>query len=141
MIYINICENRFTILNIYAPNQDDPKCITTCLSELEEQQNDDRVMVGDFNCIVDNTLDKKGGGLTHSNKNMQELMKAYLEENGIIYIWRKQHPQQNSYTYHCKRGNEYIFARLDYFLVSFGLSNLVKKIWKMPIHIDGSLAY
>ena len=74
-----ICEKRFTILSIYAPNQDDPNFITTCLSTLEEQQNDDRVMVGDFNCIVDNTLNKKGGGVTHSNKNMQALLKAYLE--------------------------------------------------------------
>ena len=42
MIDITICEKRFTILNIYAPNQDDPNFITTCLSELEKQQNDHR---------------------------------------------------------------------------------------------------
>ena len=32
----------------------------------------------------------------------------------MIDIWRKQHLQQNACAYHCERGNEHIFSKLDY---------------------------
>jgi hypothetical protein len=57
---------------------------------------------------------------------MRNVLKTYIEEYDLIDIWRKQHNDEAQFTYHCKTRNEYIFTRLDYFLVSFGISNLIQ---------------
>ena len=113
MIDLTVSERRLTLVNIYAPNHDDPVFITNLIHLIENQINEDHV-------------DKKGGALLHTNRNMKNLLKTYMEESDLIDIWRKHHPKDRHYTYHCKIRNEYIFSRLDFFLVSFGISNLVE---------------
>ena len=71
-------------------------------------------------------MDKKGGASKHANRNMKHILTSYVNEADFVDIWRKQHTNDRSFTYHCKFKNEYIFSRIDYFLISFGLSNMTK---------------
>ena len=69
-------------------------------------------------------MDKKGGtNTTHSNsvKKITELS-ANLD---LIDIWRVAHPDQLRYTW--RQRNPEIHCRLDYFLVSQGLSISIKE--------------
>ena len=126
MIDISMNERRFTLFNIYAPNQDDPNFIKDIINVLELQPNHDRIIGGDFNSVMDNTMDKKGGASKHANRNMKHTLISYVNEADLVDIWRKQHTNDRSFTYHCKFKNEYIFSRIDYFLISFGLSNMTQ---------------
>ena len=122
---ITLLDRRITLCNVYAPNEDDPIFISDLMSELDKYANDDRLIGGDFNCILDETLDKSGGSLSHANKNMGNAVNNFISDNDLMDIWRHQHGLQRCYTYHCKYRNEHIFTRLDFFLISFGLSNYV----------------
>ena len=81
---------------------------------LEEHTNADKIMVGDFNCVISNSLDKKGGNI-HSNRNMQTTLASYLEDHDMIDIWRQHHPDKKSYTFHAKHRNEHIFYKIRLF--------------------------
>ena len=79
MIDVTLSEKSISILNLYAPNHDDPNFIIECINVLEEHTNADKIMVGDFNCVISNSLDKKGGNI-HSSRNMQTTLVSYLED-------------------------------------------------------------
>lgn len=115
------------MVNIYAPNIDNPDFLLDIIQTLDEYDNDDRIFGGDFNCILNDALDKKGGAETHTNKNMRDILNTFIEESDLIDIWRKQHEHDRQFTYHCKYKRTNIFSRLDFFLTSFGISNLVQK--------------
>ncbi len=61
MLDLTLFDRRLTVMNIYAPNTDNPDFITDIAQILETLENDDRIIVGDFNCILDDNLDKKRG--------------------------------------------------------------------------------
>jgi hypothetical protein len=124
MIDISLNDRRLALLNIYAPNQDNPDFIRDIINVIELQPNDDRVIGGDFNCVMNDDLDKKGGATRHSNQKMKTILSSYVNEADLVDIWRKQHINDKVFSYHYKFRNQYIFSRLDFFLLSFGLSNL-----------------
>jgi exonuclease III len=124
MIDISLNDRRLALLNIYAPNQDNPDFIRDIINVIELQPNDDRIIGGDFNCVMNDDLDKKGGATRHSNQKMKTILSSYVNEADLVDIWRKQHINDKVFSYHYKFRNQYIFSRLDFFLLSFGLSNL-----------------
>lgn len=140
MIDVTISDRRMTIMNIYAPNLDDAGFIQNIIDDIESVDNDDRIVGGDFNCVLDDKKDKKGGVHLHANQNMKHITLAYMDEAELIDIWRKQHPNECQFTFHSKVRNQFIFSRLDYFIISFGLSNLVESSHICPsILTDHSL--
>ena len=70
-----------------------------------------------------------------TNALSKQILNMYLEETDLVDIWRHQHENDRQFTYHAKYQGQLLFTRLDYFLVSFGLSGLIKK------YIDRSLNY
>ena len=126
MIDITISDRRMTIMNIYAPNRDDPGFIQNIIEVIESVDNDDKILGGDFNCVLDDKKDKKGGEGLHANQNMKQMTLAYMDEADLVDIWRKQHPDECHFTFHSKFRNQFLFSRLDYFVISFGLSNLIE---------------
>ncbi len=81
MIYIHLCginksDRRMTLIDIYAPNKDDPAFITELSNALDMTGNDDRILAGDFNCVLQDNLDKKGGAETHANRNMKNMLSS-----------------------------------------------------------------
>ena len=126
MIDTTVSDRRMTIMSVYAPNMDEPNFFRDLIGDLELSENDDRIIAGDLNCVLSDSKDKKGGSPVHANQNMRNLLVSYMEDTDLIDIWRKQHPQDNQYTFHTKFRNQFLFSRLDYFLVSFGISNLIE---------------
>ena len=126
IIDLTVNDRRLTLVNVYGPNTDDPDFILEVVHCLDTYGNDDRIIGGDFNCILNAKMDKKGGAEIHANRKMSEILNALIEQDDLVDIWRKQHEQEKQFTYHCKQGAQDIFTRLDYFLTSFGISNLVQ---------------
>ena len=51
----------FTCVNIYAPNDDCPQFFVQIDNMLDQFQGDNIIYGGDFNCVLNLSLDKKRG--------------------------------------------------------------------------------
>ena len=123
IIDIEIDGVRLTLANIYGPNNDDSDFYIKLIELIESLPNDNRLIGGDFNLVLDIDKDKKGGNLT-TNKKARNIVKAWMEETDLVDIWRIQHENDNIYTW-CRKKPTPIHCRLDFFLVSFGITDRV----------------
>ena len=73
---------------------------------------DDTVfMGGDYNIILDETLDKKGG-ITEKKEQVVDIIKNTIQNFDLIHIWRLRNPGIKQFTWRQKYEN--IKCRLDY---------------------------
>ena len=126
--FIQVCgmlQNKsVSISNVYGPNRDDVKFFTDIQEKLETDESDYSIIGGDFNCILNNEIDKKGGTAQHANKKNQGFIKTWMEEKHLVDIWRQMHPYLRRFTYHQQRPQP-VFTRLDFFLISQGMTGFI----------------
>ena len=115
---------KFTLVNIYGYNNDNPIFFEEVENNLQEFVCESVVMGGDFNIILDVLKDKKGGS-RYTKVNTQRQVKNMMESLDLIDIWRKQHPNVLHFTW--RSFNPPIQSRLDFFLVSFNLYAQINK--------------
>lgn len=114
-------ETQLLAVNIYAPNSDEPQFFIETFQKLEPFKNS-LLMGGDFNLVMDISLDKQGGQpITHFNS--QQVVKNFLNEYQLVDIWRTKNEKVREFTW--QRGN--IKVRLDFFLLSACLAQLVNQ--------------
>ena len=117
-------------LNVYGPNKDaEAICFYQNLSStlrLMELDGDDNVIIGgDFNCPFDPSMDKKGGiliPLQHVIYSIENIQNEF----SLHDIWRIKNPNTRSFTW--SKMSPFIFCRLDYWLISDNLHDLVSKV-------------
>ena len=78
---------------------------------------------GDFSCSLNPIMDKKGG-LLNPRKSVVTTIQSLQEELDLIDIWRVKNPMQKSFTR--SQNSPRVFGRLDYWLISNTLHDLVK---------------
>lgn len=121
---IDINGVRITLCNVYGPNEDNPDFFINLIHNIESLPNDNRIIGGDFNLVLDLFMDKKGGR-DITNQRSQTLVKNWMDESDLIDIWRFQHPDNKIYTWHRKNPSK-IFCRLDFFIISFGITEKIE---------------
>lgn len=130
-IRIQVEETELTLVNVYAPNDDNPNFFQAVFKSLTQIDPKEIILGGDMNLVLDLELDKDGGRcVTHCNA--QRVLKAYMQELNLIDAWRLRHPEDKVFTWRGKRGNEDIRVRLDYFLVSESLLQHISEIEIKP---------
>ena len=87
------------------------------------------IVGGDFNCPLNTLLDKKGG-IMIPRKSVVASIGCIQSELDLVDIWRLKNPSTKSYTWSQKSPN--IFCRLDYWLISNNLHDLVKSVDIIP---------
>ena len=80
------------------------------------------IVGGDFNCPISPILDKKGGSLL-PRKSVVASISCFQEDLDLVDIWRVKNPVSRSFTWSQNSPN--IFCRLDYWLISNNLQDLV----------------
>ena len=65
---------QLTLVNLYAPNDDDPNFFTAVFEHLADFQCDE-VIIGDYNLVLDAEKDKKGGLAKTHKKSLEVLNK------------------------------------------------------------------
>ena len=80
------------------------------------------IIGGDFNCPPNPLLDKKGG-LLIPQKSVEATIDSLQEELDLVDIWRIKNPAKRSFTW--SQNSPMIFCRLDYWLISNSLHDLV----------------
>ena len=123
----DIADTTYVLINIYARNKDKEIVIffkdLTAVLKKENLDTEENVIVGgDFNCPINPFIDKKGGLLT-PRKMVVDSIKCFQDNFDLIDIWRVKNPGVKSFTWSQKSPR--IFCRLDYWLISNNLQDLV----------------
>ena len=126
-----------TLVNIYAPNNDDPDFLLEVFAEIDKFDNSALIIGGDFNAVI-GPLDYQGTRQRHSNIRVSNMLSVIIEEYNLVDVWRHFHPTSRQYTRHQK--NPQVLSRLDYILVSSNfISNCVKSKIYPGIQSDHSV--
>ena len=134
IVKVEIEHNLYVLINVYAPNKDKEsvKFFTDLLAILRREDLDAEetfIVGGDFNCPLNPVLDKKGGSLT-PRKAVVTSVDCFQEELDLVDIWRVQSPITKGFTWRQKSPK--IFCRLDYWLISNSLQDLVSSSCILP---------
>ena len=119
---IEVHDVQMTLANLYAPNQDDPHFFQHLINEIECIPNDNRIIGGYFNLVLNIEKDECGRK-TETHKRSNEMIKAWMEETGLVDIWRHKNPERLLFTWRGKRPN-LVFSRIDFFLISVGFVSM-----------------
>ena len=131
-IMINIeVEHKFTvtILNIYGPNQDNPNFYIDLKNKLDNSLTDYIIVCGDFNLVLDFDLDCDNY-VQQNNLRAAKEVQTLKGELSLEDPWRIHNPNSKKYTW--VRRNPLKRARLDFFLVSESLLNIIEKTQILP---------
>ena len=112
-----------TLVNIYAPNNDDPSFFESVLKMLLSFECEECVWGGDFNLVSDVQKDKQGGRPVTHEKSLEKA-KYIIDSLDLVDIWRMLNPEARHFTW--RRSCPEIKCRLDFFLISSSLIPAVK---------------
>ena len=121
---ISVEQNRFTLVNLYGPNQDTPSFFDTILNKVTTIGNTNLIICGDFNTVQNAQLDYFN--YKHiNNKKAHEKILEIKETHSLYDPYRESHPSQRRYTWRKKTPLKQ--ARLDYFLITDSLLPFINK--------------
>ena len=132
-----IQDKTYVLINIYAPNKDKDivnffKNLFAVLQKENLESEENIIIGGDFNCPLNPELDKKrgGGGVLLQRKSVTNCIKCLQSQLDLVDIWRIKKPDIKSYTWSQKSPR--IFCRLDYYLISNNLFDMVRSSEIIP---------
>ena len=122
-VTIEIDELQLHVVNIYAPNDTVERC--NFFNELYRKlcnlktlhANADLVVGGDFNCAVDNKIDRRYTDKRNFKKHDVGTKELELLKNNLNLedVWRRRYPKLKRYSYF--KPNSKIASRIDFWLV------------------------
>uniref|UniRef100_A0A8C5HQA3 Reverse transcriptase domain-containing protein n=1 Tax=Gouania willdenowi TaxID=441366 RepID=A0A8C5HQA3_GOUWI len=115
IIKVVIYNKCFTILNLYAPNNDDPDFFHRIFSELSDLSADSSLIIGgDFNLALNTSLDRSSKCSNTKPSRSAKVLMDYMEDLGIGDVWRLNNPTKKEYTFFSPVHKS--FSRIDFFL-------------------------
>ena len=83
-----------TLVNIYAPNNDNPTFFQNLLDRILSSECEEVIMGGDFNLVMDVQKDKKGGNATTHRNSLKEVQNI-ANSLDLTDVWRTLNPDGN----------------------------------------------
>ena len=122
----------FNLLNVYFPNTENEqlhflKEMRRMLEKKNTEEPLERFIIGgDFNCVQNISLDKKGGNMEYSQNKpkLRDNLKEFMESYSLEDVWRVKNPDVKKFTWRQKR--PIIQCRLDYWLTSEQLQDEIE---------------
>lgn len=113
---------RILIVNIYAPNEDDPDFFVKLFGFVDKDTlNFEEMLVsGDFNTVLDIDKDKRSVSSHDGHVKKRLALVEAIDQLGLTDIWRVMHPNTFQFTFR-RMEPQVTMSRLDYFLISEGL--------------------
>lgn len=90
---IIIKNKEITLINIYGPNSDNIIFYKTLEKYLRENEEKTFIIGGDFNTVLNETLDKRNGRID-THRQCRKQIKDNMETFNFIDIWRDMHPDK-----------------------------------------------
>ena len=105
---------HWSLLNIYAPNFDDPSFIQNIFLHIA-QASGVLLIGGDWNFCLDNILDRSSDKPLPSTK-AAKLTISFMKDFNLTDVWRRLHPGDRDYSYYSPPHGTH--SRIDNFLLS-----------------------
>ncbi|CAG2203548.1 unnamed protein product [Mytilus edulis] len=142
ILTVEIDNTDFVFVNYYAPTKnfenDQIEYIEKLKILLNEKLDQNLVLGGDFNTILNPSLDKMGGSKYNTPVKYTSKLEDFIEEFDLCDIWRTKNVDSRLYTW--RQRTPLIQCRLDFWLISNFLSSSVTKTSIVPsIKSDHSL--
>ena len=112
---ISIDNKMYTLIVIYAPNDDSPDFFHRLFQVIDDFNNSNVVVVGDYNLVIDTKIDYYNY-LHINNPRAREKVLELIDSYDLVDIFRELHPEDRMYTW--RKPNPVKQARLDFFLIS-----------------------
>ena len=121
LVNLKYMDTIFVLCNIYAPTKDKKlkqlECLNVLQNILENYQDENFIIGGDFNLCINPNIDKKGG-ITEDMSEYSEAIQTFMDEKSMIDIWRVLYPDSKRYTWRGKSKHGIVQSRLDMFICS-----------------------
>ena len=88
-------DKEVTLVNIYGPNNDSPQFYENLKHKIEEFQNEEVIIYGDWNMIIDVKMDSNNYLHINSPRARQVVLNL-LEEEKFVDPWRVMHEDEKS---------------------------------------------
>ena len=115
---------RIRLIIIYAPNRDEPNFFEIIQNKIESSNQDYNIICGDFNIALDPKLDCFNYVSVNNPKARDKLLQL-MNMNNLIDVYRQYYPTRRRYTW--RRTNPIKQARLDYFIISETMADIIDK--------------
>ena len=116
-------QQRYTVVSIYAPAEQEERIIffRGLRTDMEAHGvvSSRMCVLGDFNAVMDGTLDRENPQAMRTGTGHDEL-RDWAQHLGLIDVWRRDHPLAREYT----GPKRTFFSRIDMGLVSQEISGL-----------------
>ena len=122
-------------LAVYAPSKDNPEFWEKAHTIIETGKSTHRIILGDFNCTLNHTMDQKGYR-TDPHPKSRKIINQLLDHELFIDSYRHLNPDTRSYTFRTK--NCKTRGRLDYGLISPSLVPHLKTVKHIAHHYDNT---
>lgn len=101
----------FGVASIYAPNRNPERndFLHYCIDQIDPSIS--TVICGDFNTVMDRSLDRRGSFSLDSTRESSVALRALLDECCATDIWRFLHPDTRAYTW--MRADGSLSSRID----------------------------
>ena len=127
VIDIEFNSKRVSMINIYGNSRrDDPDFFLNICKILEEIGNENIILGGDWNVVLDPKLDARNSSSLSRRPRSREKIIEMMALFDLVDIWRQIYPDKRGYTW--RRFNSFQQSRLDYFLISDSLLTDVKGV-------------
>ena len=117
ILEIKIKDQMITLVNLYGPNEDRPIFYEDIKQKIKEFENDNVIICGDFNLVMDPDIDTENYKQVNNPK-ARIVVKDLLEELEYMDAWRILNEDKKGFTWK-KLNPVRKQARLDYFLISW----------------------
>ncbi len=125
IIDLKVHDINLKLIILYGPNNDSPEFFENLRPHLNENEQDYILICGDMNLVLDPGIDSNNYININNPKARLKLLEI-MNEFDLIDIYRQNHPGKKRYTWRRKRPIKQ--ARLDYFIVSNTLSDIISSV-------------
>ena len=125
MADVSINDYRFSIVNVYGPNEDSPNYYEQVFKHIDTMGNCELMIMSDFNLTLNHKIDR----LPHKeySKGATQILKKIIEDRELCDVWRVNNPQTIQYSW-SRFKPQFTGSRIDFMLANGGLINRVLEI-------------
>uniref|UniRef100_A0A803TF39 Reverse transcriptase domain-containing protein n=1 Tax=Anolis carolinensis TaxID=28377 RepID=A0A803TF39_ANOCA len=134
-VNITIQNVKTLICNIYAPNDSKKIFIDKLQENINNQEFDQLMIVGDYNGVIDGKMDRskemgKKKDKTSNSGNLPKQMINMLKDFNLVDAWREKNEKTRDYTFYSSRHKTW--SRIDMVWTSKSLVTKINKIRILP---------
>lgn len=115
-----------TLLNLYGPNYDDPSFFRKVFNLVPNLSNTHLIIGGDFNLVLDPTLDRTPAHPVAHFPNSTTTLKKLINSFDLVDVWRLNYPTDRQYTFFSNVHSSY--SSIDFVLVDYKVASCVTAI-------------